>query len=138
MQFSEDDLRAALKRKDPGPDFTRSVMERVNQPGARMKPSTLPRLRALSAWLTVFRPGPAVAAGTVAVLLLIGAWSGYRSYQQHQSEARIIQLQREAEAKKAQQQTILALRIASEKLNHVFQRVNAAAPQQDKIRRQRL
>ena len=31
MQFSEDDLRSALQRKDPGPDFTQRVMARVAQ-----------------------------------------------------------------------------------------------------------
>ena len=31
MHFSEDDLREALKRKDPGEGFTQRVMARVNQ-----------------------------------------------------------------------------------------------------------
>lgn len=137
MQFSEDDLRDALKRKDPGPEFTRRVMARVSQPEAKARRSELPRRHGLSGWFAAFRLGPALAAA-ITVLLLVGAWIGYRSYQQHEREARIIQLQRDAEAKKAQQQTILALRIASEKLNHVFQRVNGVAPPEGKIRRQRL
>jgi hypothetical protein len=137
MQFSEDDLRDALKRKDPGPEFTRRVMARVSQPEAGAKHAEPPRRHGLSGWFSAFRLGPALAAA-VAVLLVVGAWIGYQSYQQHEREAHVIQLQREAEAKKAQQQTILALRIASEKLNHVFQRVNGPAPQEDKIRRQRL
>lgn len=137
MQFSEDDVREALKRKDPGPEFARRVMARLNQPQAGTKPSLVPRRRGLFAWFAAFRLGPALAAA-VAVLLLIGAWIGYQTYQQHEREARVIQMQRNEEGKKAQQQTMLALRIASEKLNHVFQRVNGAAPQDDKIRRQRL
>ena len=31
MHFSEDDLREALKRKDPGEGFTQRLMARVNQ-----------------------------------------------------------------------------------------------------------
>ena len=31
MHFSEDDLREALKRKDPGEGFTQRTMARVNQ-----------------------------------------------------------------------------------------------------------
>ena len=31
MHFSEDELREALKRKDPGEGFTQRVMARVNQ-----------------------------------------------------------------------------------------------------------
>ena len=31
MHFSEDDLRDALKRKDPGEGFTQRVMARVEQ-----------------------------------------------------------------------------------------------------------
>ena len=34
MQFSEDDLRSALQRKDPGPEFTQRVMARVEPAGA--------------------------------------------------------------------------------------------------------
>lgn len=137
MQFSEDDLREALKRKDPGPEFAQRVMARLNQPETGTKRVEDPRRHGLSGWVHAFRFGPALAAA-VAVLLLVSAWIGYRSYQRHEREARIVELQQQAEAKKAQQQTILALRIASEKLNHVFQRVNGAAPPEDKIRRERL
>lgn len=137
MQFSEDDLRQALKRKDPGPEFTQRVLARISQPETMTKRGEVPRRRGLYAWFPMFRLSPALVAA-VAVLLLVGAWIGYQSYQHHEREARIVELQQQAEAKKAQQQTILALRIASEKLNHVFQRVNGAPPPEDKIRRQRL
>jgi type VI protein secretion system component VasF len=100
MQFSEDDLRDALKRKDPGPEFTRRVMARVSQPATGTKRFEVPRRHGVSAWFVAFRLGPALAAA-IAVLLLVGAWIGYQSYQQHEREARVIQLQREAEAKKS-------------------------------------
>lgn len=138
MPFSEDDLRQALRRKDPGPEFTQQVMARLGQENAqaKAKATTVSRPRAWHFWLSRLRFGPALAA-SLAVLLLIGAWVGYQSYQHHQQEVRNIQQQREREAKQAEQQAILALRITSEKLNHVFQKVNGAAPE-DKIRRQRL
>jgi flagellar biosynthesis component FlhA len=138
MQFSEDDLRAALKRKDPGPEFTQQVMARLNQPAAKTKAPGRVTRSGLSSWLAMFRIGPALAAAAVAVLLLVGAWIGYQSYRQHEQQAKAIQQRRELEEKQAEQQAILAVRITSEKLNHVFQKVNSEAPQTDRIRRQRL
>ncbi len=136
MQFSEDDLRAALKRKDPGPEFTQRVMSRLNE-DAR-KPAASPQARGLLAWLPTFRFAPALTASAIAVMLLVGAWVGYSSYQEHERVALQVELQRESDAKRAEQQAILALRISSEKLNHVFRKVNEALPQDDNIRRQRL
>ncbi len=137
MPFSEDDLRAALKRKDPGRDFTRRVMARLDEAGAR-KPAIASQARGMFTWLAAFRFAPALAAAAIAVMLLVGAWVGYQSYQEHERAAQQIDLQRQAEAKKAEQQAILALRISSEKLNHVFHKVNSALPQDATIRRQRL
>jgi len=137
MQFSEDDLRAALKRKDPGPEFTRRVMERLSEAETRPKTTAPSQHRVWHFWFTGLKFGPALAAA-LAVLLMIGAWVGYQGYQRQQQEVKKIQQQREMEAKRAEQQAILALRITSEKLNHIFQKVNGAAPPEDKIRRQRL
>jgi len=137
MQFSEDDLRAALKRKDPGAEFTKRVMARLNEAEKQPKTQTTSEHRSWNYWFAGLKFGPALAAA-VAVLLMVGAWVGYQSYQRHEQEARKIQQQRDMEAKRAEQQAILALRITSEKLNHIFQKVNGAAPPEDKIRRQRL
>lgn len=137
MPFSEDDLRDALKRQDPGPEFTRRVMERVQQRRAESKASPPKVLWGLG-WFAGLRFSPALVAAGISVLLLLGSWIGYQSYRQHQQQARIEQQKREAEEQKAEQQARLALRIASEKLNHVFQKVNSEAVQDDKIRRQRL
>lgn len=137
MQFSEDELRAALKRQDPGSEFTDGVMARVRE--AQTKATVSRSRRPLPwIWLTAFRSGPAPAAAAIAVLLLIGSWIGYKSYQEHQQQAMLIRLQREAEEKRAEQQAILALRITGEKLNHVLQKVNGEPSQGDRIRRQRL
>lgn len=134
MPFSEDDLRAALKRKDPGPEFTQRVMARLNERDARNAPT-----RARSGWrLGWLRIGPVLAAAAIVLMLLGGAWVGYQSYQQHQIEAQIKKHQQEVAEEHAREQTILALRITSEKLNHVLQKVNGALPQDVRIRRERL
>lgn len=137
MQFSEDDLRSALKPKDPGPEFTRRVMARLSEAEMRPKTAAPSQPRAWHFWFAGLKFGPALAAA-LAVLLMVGAWVGYQGYQRQQQEAKKIQQQREMEAKKAERQAMLALRITSEKLNHVFQKVNGVAPSEDKIRRQRL
>lgn len=137
MPFSEDDLRDVMKRKDPGPDFTRRVMQRVSQADAGRKSST-PKARWGLRWFAGLRFSPALVAASIAILLLLGSWIGYQSYRRHQEQARIEQQKREAEEQKAEQQALLALRIASEKLNHVFQKVNVESLPDDKIRRQRL
>jgi len=127
MHFSEDDLRAALKRKDPGPEFTQRVMATLRD---RAKNSRLQH-KPLLAWLLAFKSGPALAVTALALLLVVGALVGYGSYREH--------LRQQAEARRAEQQAVLALRITSEKLNHVFKKVNGAPPpQDDRIRRERL
>ena len=108
MHFSEDDLRNALKRKDPGAEFTSRVMARVAE---RKKPAK--SSRDWFVWLRPLRLHPAMSA-TVAVLVL--AVAGWIGYQQHQRNEIARQLE-------AAQQTIKALRIANSKLNHVFERV---------------
>lgn len=133
MPFSEDDLRAALRRKDPGPEFTQRVMARLNQRNRQDKASARSRWR--PGWL---RLGPILAFAAVVLVLLSGAWVGYQSYQQHRIDAQIRKHQQELAGERAREQTILALRITSEKLNHVLQKVNGALPQDVRIRRERL
>jgi hypothetical protein len=137
MPFSEDDFRNALRRKDPGVEFTRRVMERVTQRDMR-RPAPTPKDRTRFAWLAGLwlRPAPAIA--TLLVILLAGGWIGYQSYRGHQWEAQLRKQQQERAEERARQETILALRITSEKLNHVFQKVNGALPTVEKIRRERL
>jgi hypothetical protein len=85
----EKGLREALNRKDPEPDFSRRVMERI----ARDSTGRLARFPGRRGW---------VAAGIAAALLLSAAGV----------EIRHIQRGREAKA-----QVMVALRIASLKLN---------------------
>jgi len=131
MHFSEDDLRAALERKDPGADFTRRLMARVNQEANA--PFVRPPRRWLG-WLSWLRLRPALAGALAAVLLISGGGLGYLRYQQLER-----QRQRDlAAAKAAEQQAILALRITNAKLNRVLQRVRESQQNGSKIRREKL
>ena len=120
MHFSEDDLRGALKRQDPGEGFTQRVMARVNQGSST--PERPPR----RAWFLRLRP--ALVALAAVLLLVAGIGVGYRQKQ----------IAQEARARKAEQQAVLALRIANAKLNRVFERVNQRQQNIPKVRRESL
>ena len=137
MPFSEDDLRNALGRKDPGPEFTRRVMERISH-GDAERQAQAPNPSRRFSWLQALwlRRVPTFAA--LVLILVAGGWIGYQSYRAHQWEAQVRKQQQERAELRARDETILALRITSEKLNHVFQKVNSALPPDVKIRRERL
>jgi len=141
MHFSEDDLREALKRKDPGEGFTQRVMARVNQSKAAgaNQPTSKKVNGKFLAWWTL---RPAWAVAVVAVLLLACAVGGYQySEYRHAEEirnARAKQQQLQQEAERARDQAIMALEIARAKMNHVLQRAQLPAAGNDKIRRERL
>jgi len=140
MHFSEDDLRQALERKDPGESFTQRVMARVNQAEAKGKTSSAAKGRR---WL-LFRwwnLRPALTFAVALVLLLGFAVGGYQySEYRHREEIRFARenQQRLEEAERARDQAVLALQIARSKLNHVLQHAQLPAITSDKIRRQRL
>jgi hypothetical protein len=132
MHFSEDDLKDALRRKDPGPGFTQRVMARISQKqeaeaGGRKEQKQEPVRR----WR--WRLSPALASA-LAAMLLIASGVGYRQYERVQAQKRIDQ----QNAEMAKQKVMLALRITNAKLNHVFQRVNQSSEGIPKIRRQSL
>lgn len=141
MHFSEDDLREALKRKDPGEAFTQRVMARVNQ--AKVESTAQPAVKKPNgkflAWWTLH---PAWTMAVVAVLLLAFGIGGYQySEYRHAEENRIArekQQQLQQEAERARDQAILALEIARAKLNHVLQHAQLQVEPNDKIRRERL
>jgi hypothetical protein len=137
MPFSEDDLRNALRRKDPGAEFTRRVMERIRQGDTAGQPQAPNRKRRFS-WIQALSLRPLTAIAVLLLILLAGSWIGYQNYRGHQWEAQVRRQRQERAGQRATQETILALRITSEKLNHVFQKVNSALPADEKIRRERL
>ncbi len=132
MHFSEDDLRNALKRQDPGPSFTARVMAGINQAEAkahagRKRPSFFSGIFSLTR-------RPALAGAVAALVLLAGAGLGYRQHLENERK-RAHEL---AMAKEAERQAIVALRITNAKLSHVFQRVRESQQNDSKIRRERL
>src|ERR1700730_17049487 len=143
MHFSEDDLREALKRKDPGEGFTQRLMAQVNQSASEGKPILAKPERksngSFVAWLT---HRPAWAMAVVAVLLLAFGIGGYQySEYRHAEEmrrARAKQQQLQQEAERARDQAIMALEIARAKMNHVLKHAQLQAEPNDKSRRQRL
>jgi hypothetical protein len=137
MHFSEDDLRQALKRKDPGEGFTQRVMARVNQADAKSETLSATKGRGwfLLRWWNL-RPAWTFAA--MAVLLLGFAWGGYQYAEYRHGEIARENQQRLEEAERARDQAVLALRIARSKLNHVLQQAQLPAETDDKTRRQRL
>ncbi|MBZ5523452.1 MAG: hypothetical protein LAP21_14550 [Acidobacteriia bacterium] len=125
MPFSEDDLKSALRRKEPSTGFTAKVMARL---GEQLAPKAW-RIEqrgkfSLLRWPVNVRW--AVAAALAATLLLA---VGLQQYQRRQEQAR---------AEKARQQTILALQIATQKMDHVFQRANRTPAQNPVTNKEQL
>jgi hypothetical protein len=141
MHFSEDDLRKALKRKDPGEGFTQRVMARVNQ--AKGESTAQPATKKVNGkFLAWWLLRPAWAVAVVAILLLAFGIGGYQySEYRHAEEMRVARARQQRlqqEAERARDQAILALEIARAKLNHVLQHAQLQAEPNDKIRRERL
>lgn len=118
MHFYENELREALRRKDPGEAFTQKVMARLAQ-----QESQTAWPASAGNWFQGFwrRLGlrPLLAVAIVALLALSGSL-GVVKYRKEQ-EARA--------GEAAKRQVLLALRISSAKLNHVFERAkNPQAP----------
>ena len=145
MQFSEDDLRSALQRKDPGPEFTQRVMarvaEQVGQQNVSKTANAKKKDRELSGWRSWFAGSswrPVMAGAVAAVIFAIMAWMGIERYQGYIEQVQNRKVQEEKVACQAEEQAFRALRITSAKLNHVFQKVNGAPATEPRIRRQTL
>ena len=115
MQFSEDDLRAALRRKDPGEPFTERVMARVIQPQTRVAAAPRSGSRFGELWHRLWlRPA---LTGAFAAMLIVGGLLDFLHYRN---------VQRWQQGEAAKQQVLLALRITNAKLNHVIGRVRTS------------
>lgn len=133
MHFSEDDLKEALRRKDPGPGFTQRVMARIGQQQDLDAPAIAGTTKLLW-WRWILQSHPALAGALAALVLLIGSGLGYQQYRRVQEEKRV-----EAQkAELAREQVVQALKITNAKLNHVFRRVSEPSAGEPKIRRQTL
>ena len=111
MNPLDDELRQALRRREPPGDFTSRVLERVE--GKSKRSGARRWMRWL--WLPQFR----WAAVTVACLLVVAGGLEYRRYQRTQ-----------AEGEQAREQVLLALQIASSKLNGALSEVKQVERQQ--------
>lgn len=115
MHFSEDDLKAALQRKDPGERFTQEVMARISQRQGQSKATT-----SRGSWLWEFwrllRLRPALAGALAALVIVGGAFELVQHRRAEEKQA----------GEAARHQALLALRITNAKLNHVLDRVKAA------------
>ncbi len=138
----DDEVRLALRREEPSSDFTNRVMARIQA----MEPSPVvnkqrqqEKRREENNWrqklADFFRP-PAIKgakwamAGAMAIVL-IAAIFGVTRYREHQAELQQqAELAANAEGQRAKEQVMLAMRIASSKLN-VAQRKVKEAGQRD-------
>jgi hypothetical protein len=103
MDWLEQELKQAMARKDPSPDFAVRVEARVRQkPSERPTVLEMPRRRVFVM--------PRWVAAAAAVVVIAGSAEGYRWH-------------RGLEAKR---QVMEAMRLTSEKLNHIQARVNEA------------
>lgn len=118
MHFSENQLREALRRKDPGEAFTQKLMARIAQQQWPTATSSSTGNWLQELWRRLgLRP---VLVGAIVALLALSGSVGVVKYRKEQ-EARA--------GEAAKRQVFLALRISSAKLNHVFKRVkNPQAP----------
>jgi hypothetical protein len=127
MNPFDDELRHALRREEPSPDFTDRVMARVAGLQKREKPGEeAGRLRRLAEF---FQPPQMkwAMAGAMAILLVI---AGFGVHHRRENERR--RLAEIAEGERAKEQVMLAMRIVSAKLNVAQKKVNEAAGHEDR------
>jgi len=98
MKALEQELRRALARKEPSPDFA----GRVTRAAQQLEDARRPKLTGWPRW----------AAAAAALILLAGSGISYRI---HQGET-------------ARQRVLLAVRIAGGKLHHIQTRVREVRP----------
>jgi hypothetical protein len=107
----EQELRRALRPVDPGDDFTRAVMARIQSPNV----VDLPRVRAQPKLHRALPWAPAAAAASLLVAIVMT--------HQHRKEEQEL-----AEGMRAREELLLALRVTSEKLDIAYQVVHTTNP----------
>ena len=112
MNYFDDELKRALRREEPSPDFTDRLMRRLAELQKREKPTEKAEwLRRLTEF---FRPTQMkwAMAGAMAVLMVIAGLGVH--YRRENERRRLAEI---AEGERAKEQVMLAMRIASAKLN---------------------
>ena len=122
MNRFDEELKLALRREEPSPDFTDRVMARVAELQRREKPGEEAGwLRRLAEFFQPPRMKWAMA-GAMAVVLLIAGFGVHRSRENERRRQAEI-----AEGERAKEQLMLAMRIASAKLNIAQKKVYETA-----------
>jgi hypothetical protein len=123
MNRFDDELKLALRRQEPSADFAGRVMARIaelsiesKQEKSREKASWLQRLAEF------FQPPQMKWAmtGAMAVALIV-AGVGVNRYRENERQRLLAEI---AEGEKAKEQVMMAMRIASSKLNIAQKKVN--------------
>jgi len=122
MNRFDEELKLALRREEPSPDFTDRVMARVAELQKWEKPGE--EVSWLRKLLEFFQPPQMkwATAGAMAVLLVI---AGFGVHHRRESERK--RLAEIAEGERAKEQVMLAMRIASAKLNAAQKKVRETA-----------
>jgi len=130
MHFSEDDLRAALQRKDPGKNFTQRVMAGIEPLAASPRKARPVRLVNRGLLPRLFA-GPMrwITAGSLAAVLLVSG--GVLEYRHREEQQRIA-------GEKARQDAIFAVEMTGAKLKQVLQRSRQVQQHETKIRSEKL
>jgi hypothetical protein len=126
MNRFDEELKLALRREEPSPDFTDRVMARVAELRKREKQGEgAGWLRRLAEF---FQPAQMkwAMAGAMAILLVI---AGFGVHHRRENERK--RLAEIAEGERAKEQVMLAMRIVSAKLNVAQKKVNEAAGHED-------
>lgn len=132
----DDELKLALRREQPSPDFTDRVMTRIAQlPAPESKgEGGEGRWREWGRKVFAFFEVPKLGwatAGALAVVLFAAAF-GVMRYREHQIELRRqAEIAAQAEGERAKEQVMLAMRIASAKLNLAQKKVQETSQRDD-------
>ncbi|HKX32763.1 MAG TPA: hypothetical protein VJ302_34065 [Blastocatellia bacterium] len=134
MSRLEEDLKQALAREEPGPQFTDRVMARIA--ASRAESRAEPAARRLGSWRRLaqfFQPVRTRWALAGAALCLSGivAYGAYRYYEYQRQQQALVEM---AEGEKAKQQVMLALRIAGAKLNVAQRKVLESSQKKTEMR----
>src|SRR5262245_2262337 len=122
MNRFDEEMRKALRREEPSPDFTGRVMSRVTELQRQEKP------REKTGWLMrlveFFQPPTMkrAMAGAMAIALVVAGFGVY--YRRENERRRLAEI---AEGERAKEQVILAMRITSAKLNIAQKKVHETA-----------
>ncbi|MGH9834910.1 MAG: hypothetical protein ACRD9Y_17970 [Blastocatellia bacterium] len=123
MSRFDDELKLALRREEPSADFAGRVMARIAELSAESKRE---KSREKASWLQrlaeFFQPPQMkwAMAGAMAVALIV-AGVGVLRYRENDRQRMLAEI---AEGEKAKEQVMMAMRIASSKLNIAQKKIN--------------